>query len=148
MTDSKSGYSEQHRSGTAMILAQICMERLGGKVQEQTMEWLELAASLGHFMAKSVIYRVAKALGSYENKKNTVFPYLTESAGAGIAMAIDDLLEVDGYEGELALKKLEQKRRNYCKPYCFLVKVLVLTFSQALRSMFPLKLHCQIHWIL
>ena len=114
-TSSQSGCNEVQRSEAAMALSQICLECLGGKKQGQALEWLELAATLGHPIAKSVIYRVSKALGCYEVGKNAILSYLVESAEAGIRMAMEDLMEVDSERGEAVLRALKKKRYVQCE---------------------------------
>jgi TPR repeat protein len=98
-----------------MALSQIYLECLGGKKQDQALEWLELAATLGHPIAKSVIYRVSKALGCYEEGDKTILSYLIESAEAGIRVAMEDLMEVDSEKGEAVLRALKEKRYVQCE---------------------------------
>ncbi len=98
-----------------MALSQICLECLGGKKQGQALEWLELAAALGHPIAKSVVYRVSKALGCYEEGQSAILSYLVESAEAGIRIAMEDLMDVDSERGEAVLRALKEKRHLQCK---------------------------------
>lgn len=112
---SQSGCNDVQRSEAAMSLSQICLEYLGGNQPDKALTWLELAASLGHPMAKAVIYRLSKALGCYDEGDNNILSYLIESAEAGIRMAIDDLMEISKDKGEAVLRALEKKRLAQCE---------------------------------
>ena len=99
------------------MLSQIYLDSLSGKTQGEAIEWLELAANFGHPIAKSIIYRVSKALDCYKNKESMILSHLVQGAEAGILMAIEDLVEADTRKGEAVLQRLRQRRHVQCKVY-------------------------------
>ena len=103
-----------------MALSKICLECLGGKKQDEAIEWLELAASFGHPLAKALLYRVSKALGCYDQRKDKILSYLLESAENGIRTAVDDIMVIDMEKGKVILQTLKQKRQDQCEPHNFL----------------------------
>ena len=107
--------NDVQRSEAAMAVAQICLESLCGKTQNEALDWLYLAASLGHDVAKSLLYRISTALGLYNERKDQVLEYLIESAEKGILIAIEDLFVVNGSIFEVVYQKLKNKRREQCE---------------------------------
>lgn len=107
--------NDVQRSEAAMAVAQICLESLCGKTQSEALDWLDLAASLGHDVAKSLLYRISTALGLYNERKDQVLEYLIESAENGIIIAIEDLAVVNESIFEMVYEKLKNKRREQCE---------------------------------
>lgn len=112
------------------------LESIGGRKPEDALDWLLLAASLGHAQAKASIYRVTKALGVYEANKKQVLPYLISSARDGVPISVEDLMEADPDEAQKVLQELKNARRSECEeaPNLLLVnaKLVKVSHSSAL----------------
>ena len=114
-TRPENGRNHVQRSEAAMALAMSSLESVGGRKPEEALDWLLLAASLGHALAKASIYRVTKALGLYEAKKEQVLPYLISSARDGVPISVEDLMEADPDQGQEVLQMLKTARRRECE---------------------------------
>lgn len=98
-----------------MAMAVSCLERICGKKPEEALDWLLLAASLGHANAMASAYRVAKALGLYETKREQILTCLTNSAREGIPTSVEDLIEADPIKGKEIVKILKAVREAECE---------------------------------
>ena len=134
--------NDVQRSEAAMVLSHVCLELMGGKSQNEAIEWLELAANLGHPVGKSIIYRVSKALDYYQHRESMVLSHLVQSAEDDILMVIEDLLQADEGKGEIVLPKLKQRRHARCttfQPRRWNCKLILLRRSSSIPLDFGLS---------
>ncbi|PNP56947.1 hypothetical protein FNYG_15298 [Fusarium nygamai] len=107
-------YNSVQRAEASMAVAQSCLESFGGRKPGKALDWILLAATLGHKIAKALAYRVATSLGLFSERKDEVLTHIIECAEDGIVIAMDDLMVVDQKMGEAISKKVWNRRRHQC----------------------------------
>ncbi|KAL4734295.1 hypothetical protein BDV11DRAFT_174909 [Aspergillus similis] len=104
--------SDVQRAEAALIIAMCCLESMGGRRPEDAMDWLIRAGSLGHRVAKVLVYRVSASLGLFEERKDEIIPLLKQSANDGFILALSDLSAIDKMSVEKALQQVLERQRE------------------------------------
>ncbi|KAF9771947.1 hypothetical protein IL306_010382 [Fusarium sp. DS 682] len=107
-------YSSVQRAEASMAVAQSCLESFGGRKPAKALDWILLAATLGHKIAKALAYRVSTSLGLFSERKDEILTHTIACAEDGIVIAMDDLMAVDKRMGEAISKKVWNSRRHQC----------------------------------
>ncbi|KAM7210796.1 hypothetical protein V8F06_013821 [Rhypophila decipiens] len=105
--------NDDQRAVSAYALAQCCLESMGRRSPSESVNWLILAAKLGHTVAKVVVCRVATSLGWPECRRQEIMAFLKQSAEEGFITAISDLSASDKATSQNILERLWAERRQH-----------------------------------